>query len=73
MRLLRVIVTSLALLAGLIGAAVVMAMGFVLYLLLRLLGRPASRPQFHRGPPRVRPAYSAKNDVIDITATNVKD
>lgn len=73
MRILRVIVTSLAVLAGLVGAAVVMVLGLFVFLFLRLFGRPARRPQFQPGPARARPAYSTKGDVIDVTATNVHD
>jgi hypothetical protein len=65
-RIVRAIVTSLAVLAGLIGAAVVMMLGLLVYLSLRLFGRPARRPQFHPGPARARPAYSSKDDVIDV-------
>lgn len=73
MRFVRLIATSLAVIAGLIGAAVVMALGLVVYLCLRMFGRPARRPQFQPGPARARPAYSTKDDVIDVTATDVKD
>jgi hypothetical protein len=73
MRLLRFIVTSLALVASLIGAFALVAIGFVVFVLLRLFGRPAARPRF----PRVsrdpaRPAYAQRDDVIDVTATAVK-
>ena len=74
MRLLRFVFTSLAVMAGLLGALAVVAIGFVVFVLLRLFGRPAMRPQFRR-PARhhpTRPAYSARDDVIDVVATEVK-
>jgi hypothetical protein len=72
-RILRVIVTSLAVLAGLVGAAVVMTIGVLVYSLLRMFGRPARRPRFQPGPARARPAYATKDEVIDVTATDVKE
>jgi hypothetical protein len=72
-RIVRFIVTGLAVVAGLIGAMVVMALGFIVFLFLRLFGRPATRPRFQTGSARARPAYSPKDDVIDVTATDVKD
>jgi hypothetical protein len=75
MRLLRFIITSLAILAGLIGALALMMIGFVVFVLLRLFGRPATRPQFRR-PARTnpaRPAYSTRDDVIDVVTTEVKE
>ena len=75
MRLLRFIITSLAVLAGLIGALAVVAIGFVVFVLARLFGRPATRPQFRRSaqPNPARPAYSTRDDVIDVVTTEVKE
>lgn len=74
MRLLRFVVTSLAVAASLVVALVLMAIGLVVFVLLRLFGRPASRPHFHRAPRQsTGPAYSTREDVIDVTATPVKD
>ena len=74
MRLLRFIVTSLALAAAAIGGLALVAIGFVVFVLLRLFGRPATRPQFHRTPRNpAQPAYANRDDVIDVTATQVKD
>jgi hypothetical protein len=75
MRLLRFVITSLAVVAGLIGALAVLAIGFVVFVLLRLFGRPAVRPQFRRPVPHnpAPPAYSARDDVIDVVATEVKE
>ena len=75
MRLFRFIVTSLAVIAGLIGAVALMTLGLVAFGLARLFGRPAARPQFRR-PVRfhpARPAYSTRDDVIDVVTTEVKD
>ena len=73
MRIIRVIVTSVAVLAGLIGAAAVMTIGVLVYAFLRMFGRPAQRPRFQPGPARARPAYAAKDEVIEVTATDVKE
>jgi hypothetical protein len=61
-------------LASIIGALALVAVGFVVFALLRLFGRPAVRPHFQRmGRNPTRPAYSNRDDVIDVTATPVKD
>ena len=74
MRLLRFIVTSLALAASVVGALVLVTIGFVVFVLLRLFGRPAARPRFERVTRNpARPAYSNRDDVIDVTATKVND
>jgi hypothetical protein len=74
MRLLRFIVTSLALAASVVGALGLATIGFVVFMLLRFFGRPAARPRFQRRPRHpARPAYSNRDDVIDVTATPVKD
>jgi len=76
MRLLRFVLTSLAVIAGLIGAFGLLVIGFCAYVLLKLFGRPAQRPTFQRmGRPQAnpaRPAYSAHDDAIDVTATRVE-
>jgi len=75
MRLIRFLITSLAVLAGLIGAVALMTIGLVAFGLARFFGRPAARPQFRR-PVRshpARPAYSTRDDVIDVVTTEVKD
>ena len=74
MRLLRFVVTALALAASLVGALVLVAIGFLVFVLLRLFGRPATRPRFQRMARNpARPAYSNRDDVIDVTATRVND
>lgn len=75
MRLLRFVITSLAVLASLIGALALVMIGFVVFVLLRLFGRPAALPRFQRParPNPARPAYSNRDDVIDITTTRVND
>ena len=74
MRLLRLVITSLAVMAGLIGAVALMTIGLVAFGLARFFGRPAARPQFRR-PVRsqpARPAYSTRDVVIDVVTTDVK-
>lgn len=76
MRLLRFIVTSLAVIASLIGALALVIIGLFVFVLLRLFGRPAVKPRFQARFNRqtaARPAYSDRDDVIDVTATPVKD
>ena len=75
MRFFRIVVTSLAVVAGLIGALALMAIGFVAFVLLRLFGRPARMPRFQASVRRAgaRPAYTPKDDVIDVTATRVNE
>ncbi|HWA28488.1 MAG TPA: hypothetical protein VG734_22755 [Lacunisphaera sp.] len=76
MRLLRFVLTSLAVVAGLIGAFAVLTIGLFVYVLLRLFGRPAERPTFRRmgrtpaNP--APPAYSSRDQVIDVVATKVE-
>ena len=74
MPLVRFILTGLAVVAGLIGAFLLMMIGSVVFILLRLFGRPATRPRFNRPgrPASARPAYSNREDVIDVVATEVK-
>jgi hypothetical protein len=75
MPLLRFIFNTLAVIAGLIGATALLAIGFVMFVLLRLFGRPAARPRFQRSvrSTPARPAYSSRDDVIDVVATEVKE
>ena len=75
MRLVRFLITSLAVMAGLIGAVALMTIGLAAFGLARLFGRSAARPQFRR-PVRsnpARPAYSTRDEVIDVVATKVKE
>jgi hypothetical protein len=74
MRLLRLVITVLAVAASLVGGLVLAAIGFIVFVLLRLFGRPANRPLFQpasRRPPRT-PDFEAA-DVIDVAATRVND
>ncbi len=75
MRLLRFIITSLAVVAGLIGAFALVVIGSIAFVLLRLFGRPATAPRFRRPASAnpARPAYSNRDDVIDVVATEVKE
>lgn len=76
MRLLRFIVTSLAVVASLIGALALVVIGFIVFVLLRLFGRPAAKPRFQARFTRqtaARPAYSNRDDVIDVATTPAKD
>jgi hypothetical protein len=75
MRLFRFITTTLAVIAGLVGAFALVLVGSVAFILLRLFGRPAVAPGFRRpaaASPRP-PAYSGGDDVIDVVATEVKE
>lgn len=76
MRVLRFVLTSLAVMASLIGALVLVTIGFIVFICLRLFGRPAARPHFQASfrtsrpvPPRAPPS----GDVIDVVATRVDD
>jgi hypothetical protein len=76
MRFLRLLITSLIVAAGLVGAVLLVVFGFVIFVLSRLFGRQAPMPRFQatfrtsRPPaPRRPPA----DDVIDVVATQVKD
>jgi hypothetical protein len=76
-RILRLLITSLVILAGLFGALLLMIIGLVSFLLSRLFGRAAPMPRFQAsfrtarpGQPRTRPPAG---DVIDVVATEVKD
>ena len=75
MRLLRFVITGLAVVASLLGALALVVIGFVVFVLLRLFGRPAALPRFQRPvrPGPARPTYSNRDEVIDVTATRVND
>jgi hypothetical protein len=82
MRLVRIIITSLAILIGLVVAAGLMLVGLVIFAIRRLLGQPVKMPVF-RQPMRPASASSSasttsrrhlgSDDVIDVVATEVKD
>jgi len=75
MRILQFIIASLVVIAGLAGGLLLVAVGFVLFVLRRLFGRPAAMPRFQRpGRPRpARPAYASRDEVIDVVTTPAKD
>ncbi len=77
MRVLRFVLTSLAVMASLIGAFVLVTIGFFVFVLLRLFGRPATRPRFQASfqTSRATPPRSPQppGDVIDVVATRVDD
>lgn len=68
MRLVQFVIASLVVVAGLVGALLLVAVGFVIFVLRRLFGRPAAMPRFQRPvrPAATRPAYSGRDGVIDI-------
>ena len=75
MPVLRLLFSALAVIVGIVIACFILAVGFVMFLLQRLFGRPAAMPQFRRVNPR--PAANATRvpagDVIDVEATPVKE
>lgn len=75
MRLFQFIVASLIVIAGLVGGLLLVAVGFVIFVLRRLFGRPAAMPRFQRPvrPAAARPAYSSRDEVIDVVTTPAKD
>lgn len=76
MRFLRLLFTSLFVLAGLVGAALLVILGLFIFALNRLFGRPAAMPRFratvHTSRP-TPPRAAHRGDVIDVVATEVKD
>jgi hypothetical protein len=76
MRFLRLLIAGLVILAGLVGAALLVVVGFVFFLLNRLFGRPTAMPRFratfHTSRP-VPPCTSQREDVIDVVTTDVVD
>lgn len=77
MPLIRFILTSLIVVAGLIGAVLLMLFGLVVFVLNRLFGRSTSMPRFQASfrtarPGQPRPRQPA-GDVIDVVATKVND
>lgn len=75
MRFVQFVIASLVVIAGLVGALLLVAFGFVFFVVRRLFGRPAVMPRFTRPvrPATVRPAYSSREDVIDVVTTPAKD
>jgi hypothetical protein len=75
MRLINFVITAVAVVLGLLGAVFLMMLGLAIYALRRLFGRPAAMPSFQRPvrPSPARPAYSSRDDVIDVVTTKVKD
>ena len=68
MRFVQFVIASLVVIAGLVGGLLLVAVGFVIFVVRRLFGRPAAVPRFQRTvrPATARPAYSGRDDVIDI-------
>jgi len=76
MPVLRILFSALAVVVGIVIACFILALGFVMFLLQRLFGRPAAMPRFQRVHPRAatRPTTQVPTgDVIDVEATPVKD
>lgn len=75
MRCVQFVIASLVVIAGLVGALLLVAVGFAFFVVRRLFGRPAAMPRFQASIRRTsaRPADSNRADVIDVTATEVKD
>jgi hypothetical protein len=76
--LLRFILTSLIVAAGVIGAVLLMLFGLVMFFLSRLFGVKTQMPRFqatfHRSSGRPTPPRApSSGDVIDVIATEVKD
>ncbi len=71
MRVLQVIFTAifaaLAIIGGLVAAAVVAAIGLTIVLVRRLLGQPPALSPRRPRPPQKRP----EGDVIEVSATEV--
>ena len=68
MRFVQFVIASLVVIAGLVGALLLAAFGFVFFVVRRLFGRPAAMPRFQRPvrPAAARPTHSGRDDVIDI-------
>ena len=68
MRIVQIIIASLVVAAGLIGALLLVAFGFVIFVLRRMFGQSATLPRFPRPvrPVPTRPAPGGRDDVIDI-------
>ncbi len=75
MRFVQFVIASLVVIAGLVGALLLVAFGFVFFVVRRLFGRPAAMPRFQRPvrPAAARPAYSSRDEVIDVVTTPAKD
>lgn len=75
MRILRLLFASLAVIAGLVGALLLVTFGFMIFALLRLFGRPATMPRFQRPtrPSPARPVSASRDEVIDVEVTQSKN
>ncbi len=75
MRIINLLITSAAVIFGLLGAMLLVTIGFVIFALRRLFGRPAAMPRFPRPvrPATTRPAYSSHDEVIDVVTTEAKE
>lgn len=76
MPVIRFLITTLVLIAGLVGAAFLVVFGLVVYLFNRLFGRATPMPRFQATFRTSRPAARRAppaGDVIDVVATEVKD
>jgi hypothetical protein len=75
MPVIRILVSFVVVAVGVLFAVLLLAAGFLSFLLRRLFGRPAAMPQFRgtasRTPPR--PSVRPRDDVFDVDATPVKD
>jgi hypothetical protein len=73
---LRFLITTVVLVAGLIGAALLVVFGLVVFIFNRLFGRSTPMPRFQASFRTSRPAQSRtrqpQGDVIDVVATEVK-
>jgi hypothetical protein len=72
----RFLITTVVLIAGLIGAAFLVVLGLVVFIFNRLFGRAAPMPRFQGSFRTSQPAPKRappQGDVIDVVATEVKD
>jgi hypothetical protein len=73
----RFLITTVVLIAGLIGAAFLVVFGLVIFIFNRLFGGAAPMPRFQATFRTSRPAQTRarppQGDVIDVVATEVKD
>jgi hypothetical protein len=76
MRLVKALITGIALLLSLFVGAILVTIGLIIFFLRRLLGRPATMPVFRGATVRATPPRQPRmdqGDVIDVVATEVKD
>jgi len=73
MSVLRLLLSALMIVGGIVIALLVMAVGLFVFLLQRLIGRPATMPRFQRVNRRPPTQPNQRDEVIDIDATPVKD